>query len=141
MFELPRFVRYAMKFERAFKTDDWTEVRGCFADDAVYTIAGSGTRFDGDYVGPAAIAGVFKQMLDAVDRKYDSRVPRLAGFPRKKSGELTIPWKATYRKGTDRVVLTGVSACRFDGKRIKTLRDTMVPEECARWASVVGASP
>jgi hypothetical protein len=141
MFEWVRFIRYALRFERAFKTDEWSEVKRCFADDAVYTIEGSASRFDGDYVGPDAIAGVFKQMLDEVDRKYDKRIPRLGGMPKKRAGELTIPWRATYVKGDERVILNGVSACRFAGKRIKTLRDTMIADECARWAAVVGATP
>lgn len=141
MFELPKFIRYAMRFERAFKTDEWSEVKRCFADDAVYRIEGSASRFDGSYAGPEAIAAVFKQMLDEVDRKYDKRIPRLGGFPRKRGGELTIPWRALYVKGSERVILTGTSACRFTGSRIQALRDTMIADECAKWASVVGANP
>ena len=34
------FLAYAAAFEVAYATDEWTKVRECFADDAVYEVEG-----------------------------------------------------------------------------------------------------
>jgi hypothetical protein len=96
MFELPRFLRYALRFERAFKTDDWTRVRACFRDDATYTIEGTDTAFDGVSHGAGAIVATFQKMLDQFDRRFDRRIPRLTSLPRKRDGALVLTWKARY---------------------------------------------
>jgi len=140
MFERLRFVRYALKFERAFKTDDWTEVKACFHPDGAYVVVGSGTRYDGVHRGRDAIADVFKRMLDEVDRKYERRRPGLAGWPRVEDGELVLPWKARYSVGERSTLLTGTSRCRWQGGLILELEDTMVPAEVKRWAELVGVS-
>jgi hypothetical protein len=44
MLERFRFARYALKFERAFKTDGWDDVKACFGSDADETSAGSRWR-------------------------------------------------------------------------------------------------
>ena len=136
MFERIKFTRYALRFEKAFKSDRWDDVRACFTDDAVYLIEGSASEFDGEHRGPDAICAVFKRMLDDFDRRFDSRKPTFDGWPRVTKGEFVLPWRATYTTGADSVVLHGVSRCRFDGGKIQRLSDTMRPEECARWAEL-----
>jgi hypothetical protein len=125
MFERLRFARYALHFERAFRSDDWSAVRRCFTDDAVYEIAGTGGEYDGECRGPDAIVDGFRRMLDEVDRRYDRRLPGLDGVPRVKGGVLTLPWKARYVAGSEQTVLHGVSTVRFAGGKIAMLRDTM----------------
>jgi ketosteroid isomerase-like protein len=137
MFERLRFARYALRFERAFKSDDWGPVRECFHPDARYTIAGSGSSWDGETRGRDAIMQLFQRMLNELDRKLDQRRPRLTGFPRVRGGVLEIPWSARYTLRGESTVLTGRSQCRFDGGAIIDLRDTMVPDECARWFAMV----
>jgi SnoaL-like protein len=138
MFERIRFVRYALAFEKAFKSDDWSAVKTHFHGDATYTITGSGSRYDGVYRGPDEICATFKRMLDEVDRKFDSRAPRLRGFPRVRGGELELPWKVRYRTGADAMWLTGTSRCRFSDGKIRELTDAMDADEVARWAAMVG---
>jgi hypothetical protein len=136
VFERIRFARYALRFERAYKTDRWDDVAACFHSDAVYAIEGAGPH-DREAHGPGVIVALLKDMLDRVDRRYDKRVPKLAGFPRVRAGVLHVPYSATYKKGADSVVLHGESACRFAGDKIIELRDTMVPAEVERWFSLV----
>jgi hypothetical protein len=136
MFERIRFTRYALRFERAFKTDDWGSVEACFHPDATYVIAGTGTDYDGETRGPAAIARLFQRMLNDYDRKFDKRSPRIASWPRVRSGELDLRWSVRYSLRGDSTVVTGRSQCRFTGGQIIELRDTMLAEECARWAAL-----
>jgi len=137
MFERLRFARYALRFERAFRDDNWDRVKECFHAEATYTIAGAGASYNGETRGPDAIVALFKRMLDDVDRKFDKRIPRPAGLPRVKGGELILPWKARYVKAGDSMWLTGESRCRFSGGKIIELRDTMVTDEVARWVAMV----
>lgn len=136
MFERVRFALYALRFERAFRSDDWDPVRACFHPDARYTILGTGTPYDGETRGADAIMQLFRRMLDEVDRKFDRRSPRITSIPRVRGGELSFRWSARYTLRGEAAVVTGLSQCRFDGGRIVDLRDTMLPDECARWLAL-----
>ena len=136
MFERVRFARYALRFERAFQSDDWSAVRECFHPDACYTVAGSGTSYDGETRSRDAIVQLFQRMLNDYDRKFDKRSPRLTGFPRVRDGELDLRWSVRYTLRGESVLLTGRSQCQFTGGQIIALRDTMLADECARWAAL-----
>lgn len=137
MFERVRFARYALRFERAFRSDDWGPVRECFHPDARYVIAGTGSAYDGETRGAGAIMELFRRMLDEWDRRFDRRSPRITSWPRVRGGELSFRWSVRYTLRGESVVLTGRSQCRFEGGRIFELRDTMVPEECARFLALL----
>ncbi len=141
MLERLRFARYALKFERAFKTDQWDDVKACFHPEATYALAGSGPKFDGEAHGPEAIIAQFRRMLDEADRKFDSRRPGLNGIPRVRKGELMVPWRAKYKLGEQTIVLHGISHCRFSGSQIIALDDTMEPDECERWLELARSKP
>ena len=136
MFERVRFSRYAWRFERAFKTDDWEPVKECFHPDARYFIVG-GPPDIAETHGADNIIRLFQRMLNEIDRKYDKRSPRLSGWPRLRDGELSLHWSVKYTLGERSTVLTGESRCRFDGAKIIELRDTMPPDEIARWRAMV----
>jgi hypothetical protein len=141
MFERIRFARYALKFERAFRSDDWTDVKACFHRDATYTVIGSGTEYDGVSRGRDAIAAMFKRMLDEADRRFDKRIPRLRGLPRVRDGELIMPWRVRYVLGEKDMWLTGEARCRWAGSEIIALQDAMVAEECRRWVAMIKDAP
>jgi hypothetical protein len=130
MFERLRFLRYAWRFERAFKTDEWDGVKDCFHPEGTYTIVGA-PPYDGVTKGPEAIARNFKRLLDEFDRKFEKRRPGLASWLRVKGGRLTFKWRARYTAPFGSALVTGVSECRFSRGKIIELRDTMVPEEWA----------
>jgi ketosteroid isomerase-like protein len=131
VFERLRFARYALRFERAFKTDRWDAVRACFADDATYTIVGGGP-YDGVVRGADEIARFFQRFLNELDHRFDRRLPGLTSFPRVSGGELSVHWRARYVLATESVVLTGHTQCRFRDGLITELRDTMPIEETER---------
>jgi hypothetical protein len=137
MFERVRFVRYALRFERAYKDDHWEPVTACFHPDGAYIIHG-GSEYDGEYRGRAAIAGIFKRMLDGLDRRFDSRKPGLTKFPRMKRGVLELGWKARYTKGTQSQVLSGTSLCTFKDGKLFELRDTANADEWRALLALLG---
>jgi hypothetical protein len=129
VFELLRFMRYARRFERAFVTDDWRRVRRCFADDAVYAMHSGVPPFHGETRGKDAIIGVFRTMLDDVDRRFDRRIPKLTARPRAQRGIVTLRWRVRYVLGANHVDLTGTSVCRFARGKIARIDDTMPGDE------------
>ncbi|CAN5709191.1 hypothetical protein BH11MYX2_BH11MYX2_00250 [soil metagenome] len=133
---LGRFVRYALRFERAFKTDGWDDVRACFADNASYEVVGTGTVYDGITHGNAAIATALRSFVTEVDRKYDKRQPRAVGLPRFDDKVLVLQWSVRYVMGTDSRIITGTTRCTFENGKIIKLHDAMHADECARWLSL-----
>ena len=135
MFERIRFLRYAYRFERAFKSDDWRAVRACFADDAVYVMHGitPGEPYPAETRGADAIVALFKRMLDEVDRRFDRRISRPTSWLHVRDGELMMRWRVLYIRGKESVSLEGELRCRFAGSLIVHLQDTMDSDEAARW--------
>ncbi|MBA2539669.1 MAG: nuclear transport factor 2 family protein [Deltaproteobacteria bacterium] len=129
MLDLVRFARYALRFERACKSDDWSRVRRSFADDATYLIDG-GAVFTGEVQGGDAIVSKFRQMLNDFDRRFDKRIPGLRGLPKVKDGTVTFSWTAKYLVGKESALLTGTSHCTFDHGLIVRLHDEMIGAEC-----------
>ncbi len=127
MLELVRFVRYAWRFERAFRSNDWRDVRRSFADDAVYVMHGA-PPFDGETRGGNAIVSLFERMLDDVDRRFDRRIPKLVGLPRSRRGAVTLRWSVRYVLGGDHADLAGTTVCTFARGKIVHLDDTMPPD-------------
>lgn len=137
MFERVRFARYALRFERAFRSDDWGLVQPCFHPDARYLIEGTGTAYDAETRGAGAIMELFRRMLNDWDRKCDRRSPRITSWPRVEDGELSFRWSVRYTLRGDSSIITGVSRCRFEDGKIFHLRDTMLPDECARFLAMI----
>lgn len=131
MLELVRFARYALRFERAYKSDDWSRVRRSFAEDASYLIEG-GAVFTGEIHGADEIVRKFRQMLNDFDRRFDKRIPGLRGRPRVKGPTVTFSWTAKYVVGTDHTMLHGTSHCTFERGLITRLHDEMSADECER---------
>ena len=137
MLERIRFARYALRFERAFKSDDWGPVEACFHPDARYVLEGTGlSSYDGEQRGRDEIVRHFQRMLNEYDRKFDRRIPRITSWPRVRGGVLELRWSVRNTLRGESAAVTGVSQCRFDGGAIIELRDTMRPDECARWAEL-----
>jgi len=131
MFERLRFTRYALRFERAYRSDVWEPVVACFDADAVYSWS------DGDETrGAREIVALFRDLVHRYDKKYERRIPLPAGVPRVSGGVLIVPWKARYKSRLGDAVLHGTSRVRFAGGKIAELRDEMVSDEVKRWTEL-----
>jgi len=97
MSHIARFVAYAAAFEKSYESDDWSFVEPFFAEDAVYDtgipLVDGVTRFEGR----PAVIGYFKSVLDAFDRRFDSRELALLEGPIENGSTVRIRGSATYR--------------------------------------------
>jgi hypothetical protein len=130
MLNVLRFAAYALAFERAYRTDDCRKVGKYFTGGARYLMNG-GPPFEGESRGRAEIVEGFRRSVDAFDRKFDRRIPRITTVPRTRDGWLTFGWQVTYVKGEDRFRLHGTTHCQHQRGRIAVLRDAMDPTDCA----------
>ncbi len=134
-----RFQAYAMAFEKAFESDDWTIVAPYFAEDAVYEVPG-GPPFGGKHEGKAAILAAFKQALDGFDRRFDSRELELLEGPTTENGSVWLRWCATYRAGgLPNLRIEGEETADFENGCIKRLEDHIPESESERTLAFLGA--
>lgn len=120
---IDRFIAYAVAFEEAVKSDDWSQVEPFFTENAVYETDG-GPPFGGKREGRAAILAFFKQSLDEFDRRFDSREGDLLEGPTEKDGAIWIKWAATYRVAdAPELRIEGEERAYYDGDQIRRLDD------------------
>lgn len=124
MSKIPRFAAYAAAFERAFESDDWSEVEPFFTEDAVYEVP-LDPPMGGRFEGREAILAYFKQVLDGFDRRFASREVALLEGPREgEDGAVWVRGRAAYRAdGVPDLVFELEEIAVFDGERIRRLED------------------
>lgn len=128
---IPRFAEYAAAFEKAYESDDWSEVEAFFDEDAVYEV-GLPLLGASRCEGRVAILAWFKDVLDRFDRRFESRELRLLEGPKESDGEVWIRGTATYRlAGLPDLTLLLEESVRFEHDRIVHLEDRYSPEMVA----------
>ena len=128
MSKIALFAAYAAAFEKAFESDDWTELEGYFSEEAVYEV-GLPILGTERCEGRAAVLAWFPEVLDRFDRRFESRELELLEGPTEAGDEVRILGSATYRsEGLPELVLVLEETVRFDGERIVHLEDRYTPE-------------
>ncbi len=122
---MARFGAYANAFEDAYKTDDWSLLEPYFTEDAVYEVPGGpplGVRTEGR----SAVLDGFRDLVNGLDRRFDSRGIELLEGPEERDGAVWFRWRGTYTlKGAPDFVIEGEEIARFQGDRIAHLQDRM----------------
>lgn len=141
MSHIKQFAAYAAAFEKAYESDDWSEVAEYFAEDAVYEINLPILGAD-RCKGRDEIIAWFKSVLDRFDRRFETRNLFLLEGPKEDGNEVWIKGNATYTAaGVPDLVLTLAETIRFEGDRIVHLEDHYTPEmleETVRYALAHG---
>lgn len=129
---IDRYLAYAAAFEEAYASDDWSKLEPFFTEDAVYEFIAP-APFGGKYEGRAAVLTQFKNSVNSLDRRFDSRAVEALEGPSEKDGDVWMRWVATY-------TLAGAPACRMEGEeravfagdRIRHLADSFSDAEAGR---------
>ncbi len=128
---IPRFAAYATAFEKAYVSDEWSEVESFFADDAIYEV-GLPEPMGGRFEGRAAILAYFPQVLDDFDRRFASREIELLEGPRETGDQVWIKGRAIYRSpGVPELSFDLEETVRYDGDQIVRLEDRYDAENLA----------
>lgn len=118
---------YAIAFEGAYYTDDWSKLDPFFTDDAVYQPLGA---FGGPIEGREALKSAFKMMVNSFDRRFASRAVEVVEGPTERDGSVWFRWAGTYTiPGAPALRMIGEETVVFAGDRICRLEDRMSDEE------------
>jgi len=120
---LQRFGEYAADFEKTFEDDDWTRLESYFNDDASYIVSGS--SYDCEIQGRAAILSALKKALDGFDRRFDHREIAPAAEPVTTATSIIFSAICRYEKqGLNPLSFALSETAEFDESgRIVRLRD------------------
>jgi hypothetical protein len=125
---IQRFGEYAAAFERAYQSDQWSQLEPFFSEDAVYEVHG-GPPFAARAQGRAALLAHFKRTVDAFDRRFPRRRLEMLEGPTLRAGRVWMRWRMSYGgPGIPELVLDGEETAEFDGERIRRLEDRFPPE-------------
>jgi len=120
---MERFTSYAAAFEAAYATDDWAVLDPFFTDDAVYETFAE-PPFGTCNEGRDAVKAGFKQIVDAFDRRFDSRTVEMLEGPVERAGSVWFRWAAIYTlAGAPPLRMEGEETAVFAGDRIRRLED------------------
>jgi len=123
MSSIPRFAGYAAAFEKAYASDDWSDLAAFFSEDAVYE-AELPPPLGGRFEGREAILAYFKQVLDGFDRRFASRTVTLLEGPTEVDGTVWIRGRGGYTSPhAPDLEFELEETAEFEGERIRRLRD------------------
>jgi hypothetical protein len=139
---IPRFAEYAAAFEKACASDDWSLLEPYFTRDAVYEV-GLEPPMGGRFEGRSAILAYFQYVLDAFDRRFESRAVELVAGPRETGDSVWVRGRGVYRAaGVPELAFELEETAWFEGDRIRRLEDRYEPAEreaLARYLAAHGA--
>ena len=125
MASLERFGEYAVAFEQAYASDDWSLLERFFTEDASYETFGP-APIAGLAEGRAAVFDYFKNSVNGFDRRFATRELQVLAGPELRGDTVWMRWRGTYRQpGVPDVVLEGESTAHYAGDLISRLEDRM----------------
>lgn len=129
------FIQYAQTFEQVLMSDQWSLLEPMFADDAVHTVAEGGPFATDDHGRDAVISGL-RRTVEAIDRRFDARIPEIADGPRADGDRVWMRFRLRLRRaGLPELCVEGehLTVHAADG-RIKELRESLAPGHAQRTA-------
>src|SRR5262245_46405289 len=118
-----RYIAYALAFREAFASDDWSVVEPFFTEGAEYVVP-LDPPMGGYFRGRDSILAYFKDILDRLDRRFDSREGAFIDGPREEGDTVWIRGRLTYRAaGVPDAVVELEETAQFRGDRICRLED------------------
>jgi hypothetical protein len=127
MTRIGHVLSYAIAFEGAYFTDDWSRIDPFFTDDTVYQPLGA---FGGPIEGRDALKAAFKMMVNGFDRRFASRAVEVVEGPTERDDSVWFRWAGTYTlPDAPTLRMIGEETVVFAGDRICRLEDRMSDEE------------
>lgn len=132
MGNIDRYVAYATAFEETYASDNWSKLESFFTEDAVYEFLAP-APFGGKYEGRTAVLTQFKNSVNALDRRFDSRKVEVLEGPTEQDGVVWIRWSAVYtHAGAPACRMEGEERAVFTGDRMCRLTDSITDAEAGR---------
>src|SRR5690349_4781295 len=128
--DLERLFAYMRDFEFAYLSGDFSLIERHFHDDAVHEIAGGGAPIGIGGVGREAILAGLKAGVDAIDRRFDARIPEIVEGPALRDGGIWMRFTLTLRRaGLPDLCIRGEHSAVYRDGRIAALRERVADGE------------
>lgn len=125
---IERFAQYAIAFEEVFRDDDWHRLEAFFTADAEHVVEGGGPLALHSQ-GRAAVIDDLRQSVDALDRRFDRRLPEIVAGPEERDGAVWMAWRLTFqRDGLPDLRIEGDHRTVYRGDAIARIEETIAPE-------------
>ena len=124
--DVAAFAAYAEAFEKSYATDDWSFVDRLTHDEIVWIGAGAPPPFGGVWSGRKDALAQMKTSVDAFDRRFDARIPKLLTGPTPIPGGIHMTWVVKYqRQGLPDLDLRGEEWDLFENGKLVLHREVI----------------
>lgn len=122
-----KFIQYAMAFEQAAATDQWSLLEPLFADDALHVV-NDGGPFAGTDRGPAAVVAGLRRVVHGIDRRFDARIPEIIEGPELRGDGVWMRFRLRLRRaGLPDFLVDGEHLTVHRGGKIVEFHETLAP--------------
>lgn len=133
MTDLERLFHYMRDFEMAYLSGQWSLLDAHFHEDARHTIDGGSGPLGSGGNGRAAIVTGLRGGVDAIDRRFDVRIPEIVEGPTTRDDGVWMRFALTLRRaGLPDLRIDGEHLARYRGDRIELLAEKVAPDTAAR---------
>lgn len=134
--DLERLFLYMRDFEMAYLSGEWSVLDSHFGDDARHEIAGGALPLGVGGRGRDAIVAGLRGSVDAVDRRFDIRIPEIVEGPVVRGDGVWMRFALTLRRaGLPELCIHGEHLAAYRDGRIALLSEKLAPGEAARVAA------
>ena len=130
------FSAYIQAFEDSYLDDDWSRLAVYFTPNALY-LTGDGQKI----FGRDNIISNFKESVENIDRRFDSRGP-VFGDLSVSDNQVSVSWNLTYKKsGAPDLISSGSEIAEFGDDamcRLESVFDEGVTERYREWLGMYG---
>lgn len=127
MARLTAFFNYAVRFEQAYASDDWSAIAPAFTEDGSYVVVGP-APFAGRHEGRPALLAYFAAVTRGFDRRFAAREVAALEGPEERGDHVYMRWAAVYSvPDAPPLRLEGESRAFYEGERMLRLEDR-IPE-------------
>ncbi|HXC50240.1 MAG TPA: ester cyclase [Candidatus Limnocylindrales bacterium] len=127
---------YMRDFEVAYVMDEWSVLEPHFHEDAIHRIDGGALPLGVGGTGREAVIAGLRAGVNAVDRRFDARIPEIVDGPVTRDDGIWMRFELTLRRaGVPDLVVHGEHLARYRDGRIEALSEKVAPGEAARVAA------
>ncbi len=128
MTDTERFIEYAMAFEQAYLDERWGALERFFCEDASRRAIGGGVRLDVDSHGRTEVLAHLRRGVEAVDKRFDERIPEVLVGPVERDGAVWMDWRLTLKRaGLPDLVIEGDHGVYLRDGKIARIEEQLVP--------------
>ncbi len=128
MTDTERFIEYALAFEKAYVDESWGGIERFFCEDASRRASNGGAKLDVDSHGRTEVLAELRRGVEAVDKRFDERIPDVLVGPVERDGAVWMDWRLTLKRdGLPDLLVEGDHGTYFRDGKIVRIEEQLAP--------------